>query len=340
MQFIRQTGTAYHSTEINDIKETRYEAFLHYNFTHSANLNLQSSLVYERSTMDVATGFSLISETNNEVNNHSSRTFSYLKPRVNIRYDINDIYQIRVNYERTVSQLSLKDFVPRFNREETRLEETNPELKPEMRDELSLSIEKQWLNTGGSITLTPYFHNISDLLTEVPLTVRSGQGNIESGKEYGLKLATNFGLAALGLENTLISASYTWRDSEMKQPFTGENVPIERLSDNEWNIQLNQNELLPGLSFSLTLKNQSPYQFSRFDFQGGAKKAMTANAFVDYKINSYLKVRLNGENLLSRKSNYQRTRHTDLFTQSEVLRQEQRSYEFTPRFSLTLTGQF
>ena len=340
LQFISQSGVASHSTERNDIEETRYEAFVNYNLAASSGFNIQSSLVFERSTLEVATDYSLVTETDTRAYSQSSRTFSYLKPRVNLRYDIDDVYQLRFNYERTVSQLNLDDFVPEFNRDETLLEETNPGLKPEVRDELSLSVEKQWLATTGSVTLTPYYHRISDLLTEVPLTARSGTGNVDSGTEYGITLDTDFGLEALGMANTRINASYTWRDSRMTHPFTGQRVAIDRLGNNKWNVQLKQSALLPGLSFSLTLTDNGPYRISRFDYQGRQDNEMTANGYLDYQISEQLKLRLSGSHLLGRKTRYHRARHAGLFTENDVWRHEQRSYEREPRYSLTLTGQF
>lgn len=339
LQFISQSNSPYHSTELNDIKETRYEAFSNYNFAISSTLNLQSSLIYERSTIDVKTDLSLITDTLQNAQNDVSRTFSYLKPRLNIRYDLNDIYQMRFNYQRTVSQLDLKSFVPWFDSYENRLEETNPDLKPEVRDKYSVGLEKQWQQTNGSLTLTPYYHKISDLINEVLLTKRSGNGNIDSAKEYGVKLDTHFGLEAIGLNNTLISANYTWRDSEVIHPFTGEKSPIERVSQNEWNIKINQNEILPGLSLSLTLEDKSHYEFYYYDYQGNVDTKMSANAFIDYQVTKNLKVRLKGDNLLHDKYTVNKTRHTELFTQSDFLRQEQRKNERAPRFSITLTGQ-
>lgn len=340
LQFISQSNTPYHSTELNDIQETRYEAFSNYNFAISSTLNLQSSLIYERSTIDVETDLSLITDTLKNAKSDASRTFNYLKPRLNIRYDLDDIYQVRFNYERTVSQLNLKDFVPWFDSFESRLEEANPDLKPEVRDEFSVGFEKQWQQTNGSITFTPYYHKISDLINEVLLAKRSGDGNIDSAKEYGVKLDTNFGLEAFGLNNTLISANYTWRDSEMIHPFTGKKSPIERVSQNEWNVKLSQNEVLPGLSFSLTLDDKSRYEFYYYDYQGNVDTKISANAFIDYQVSKNLKVRLKGDNLLHDKYTVNKTRHAGLFTQSDFLRQEQRANERAPRFSLTLTGQF
>ena len=342
LQDIRQSLPAYHSTEINDIKETRYEAFMHYNFTISTNLNLQSTLIYERSTMDVETNLSIISngDISTSVKDGSSRTFSYLKPRLNIRYDLNDTYQMRFNVERTVSQLYLNDFVPSYNSFEFRLDETNPLLKPEVRDEFLLSIEKQWPKSNGSLTLTSYYHKISDLRTEVLLASLSGDGNIKHGKEKGIKFDSHFDLQAIGLDNTFINASYTWRDSQMIHPFSGQKSAIERMSKNQWNVKLSQNELLPGLSFSVVLAKKSPYQFYYFNYQGRVTLEKTANVFIDYQINQQLKVRLSGDDLLNRRYDVYKRRHSGLFTQNDVLRQEARRNERAPRLSLTLSGQF
>ena len=340
LQFISFDSSPYHSTEINDIEEKRYELFSNYNFAMSPKLNLQASLIYERSTMTVNTDFRLVSDSDEQAQKHTSRTFSYLKPRFNVRYDIDDLHQIRFNYERTASQLNLRDFVPEFNRDETRLEETNPNLKPEVRDKLSFSIEKQWQSTNGSITLTPYYHDISDLIVEVPLSEYSGDGNIDSGKEYGVKLETNFGLDALGLENTLISANYTWRESEMTHPFTGESSDIELLSDNDWQLKINQNEVLPGLSFNLTLSNRSPYRYTRHDFQGTRKNEIKGRGFIEYQISKQLKLRLAAARLFNHKSDFLRTRYEGRFTETDILRYEHRFDRRAPRYILTLSGQF
>lgn len=340
LQFDSQTNAPYLSTEINDIEEKRFETFVHYNFSISSKLNLQASLIHERSTMDVATNFSLISDTNTQASSQSSRTFNYFKPRLNIRYDLDDVYQVRFNLERTASQLNLDDFVPGFNRDEIRLEETNPNLKPEVRDELSFTLEKQWLTSAGSISITPYYHRISDLITEIPLTKHSGAGNIDSAKEYGLTLNTNFDLREIGLENTLISLGHTWRRSQMIHPFTGKSSDIENLSDSDWNLKIDQNEILPGLSLSASISRQSDYYYSRFDYQASSLRDFIGEASLDYKINQHLKIRLLAESLFNRQSEIERVRYPGLFTDNEPSRFEQRTYERTRRYTLTLTGQF
>ena len=340
LQFIDKQDALFHSTELNDIQENRYEVFSHYNYTLSQAANFQASLIYEYAKMDVATDFSLQTDTLEKDSRSSSRKFDYIKPRLNFRYDLNKHIQLRTNLERTVSLLRLNDFVPRFNREEKRLEETNPNLRPEVRDELSVSVERQWQETSGSLTLTPYYHKITDLIVEVPLVSYSGEGNIDSAKEYGLKLETDFGLDVIGLANTIISANYTWRDSSMRNPFTQKESKIARLSDNEWQININQTGLIKNLDWSMTLQDKSTSPFTRYDYTSTLDNKLWAKMEINYKLPSNLKLTLKGDRLLSRKSRNIRTRHDGLFTENAILQYEDRRFERSPRFTLLLSGRF
>ena len=339
VQFISEEG-AYHSNELNDIKETRYEIFSHHNYSLTNDLNLQASLVYERSTMDVTTDFTLKDDGISRVESESSRTFDYLKPRLNLQYDINDSQQLRFNYERTVSQLDLNDFVPRFNRDEVRLEETNPNLKPQVQDEFSLSYEVQWADKTASLKTTPYYNDITDLITEISLLETSGDGNVNKAKEYGVKFDAYSELKELGFKNTLISANLTIRDTEVSDPFTGEQTPIAWKSSSGWDVTINQNEILPNTSFNLRLSKLSPNKHSRFDYQGRTENELVATGFVDYKINKSLKLKFHTQFLLKRKVKQYRERYSGLFTESDFLRYEERQTYRKPRFTLTLSSQF
>ena len=114
--------------ESHKIKETRYEAFISHNFEISSKLNLQTSFNNEWSEISVDSNFAGVPDTA-----PIERSFSYPKPRINLRYDLSKTDQLRFNIERTVSQLFLGNFVPNYNSEEQRLELTNPELRPEKR---------------------------------------------------------------------------------------------------------------------------------------------------------------------------------------------------------------
>ncbi|GLR72104.1 TonB-dependent receptor plug domain-containing protein [Agaribacter marinus] len=340
VQFEALSGDVYHSTEETNIEEQRYEIFISHNVAISEFLNVQSSLVYENSALKVATQFQLQTDELLTSNDASSRSFAYLKPRLNLRYDLDAQHQLRFNYQRTVSQLNLDDFVPQFNRDEARLEETNPDLKPEMRDEFSMSWQAQWQATKNSITLSPYYHKITDLITEIPLINYSGDGNVDEAKEYGLKLNGHLSLDMLGIEDTIVTASYTIKTSDVLDPFTNEHTKFNGFSNHDWRLKINQNELIQDLSFTLTLAKRSPYTAARYDYKQTLTSNMTVNGFIDYQINKQLKLRLQGDYLLNREYQYERERFNGLSSASAFLRDEQRRYHWESRFSITLSGQF
>ncbi|RYV02117.1 hypothetical protein SOPP22_11150 [Shewanella sp. OPT22] len=339
LQFISEGG-AYHSTELNDIKETRYEVFSHHTYALASDLNLQASLVYERSTMDVNTDFTLVDDGTNQIKDRSSRTFDYWKPRLNLQYDLTDSQQLRFNYERTVSQLDLNDFVPEFNRDEVRLEETNPNLKPQVQDEFSVSYEVQWADKTASLKTTPYYYDITDLITEVPLAIRAGEGNVDKAKEYGVMFEAYSELKEFGFENTLISTNLTLRDSEVVDPFTGNDSSMVWKSSSRWDLTVNQNEILPNTSLNFTLIKRTPNRFSRFDYLGKFENELTGEGFIDYQINKNFKLRFNTQFIFKRKYKEFRQRYSGLFTNSGFLRYEQRKVHRKPRYTLTLSGQF
>jgi hypothetical protein len=138
----------------------------------------------------------------------------------------------------------------------------------------------------------------------------------------------------------MISASYTWRDSNMRDPFTGLDNKIARLSDNEWQIKINQTGPIENLDWSMTLQDRGTSPFTRFDYNSTLEYKLWASMELNYKLPSNLKLTLKGDRLLSRKTRNIRTRHSGLFTENGISQYEDRRFERSPRFTLLLSGQF
>lgn len=81
------------------VEEVRYEPFLVHNWQVNPKLSVESSLVWETSEL-TQTG---------EVFNQ--RDFQFVKPKVDIRYDVTSRFQLRTVLEKGVRQLSFSDFV-------------------------------------------------------------------------------------------------------------------------------------------------------------------------------------------------------------------------------------
>ena len=224
----------------NDVQEVRYEAFASHNYAFSSNVSLQSSLNAE---------WSKITQINNLItaNNEFSRKFFYLKPRVNLRYDINEQNQIRVTAERKISQLNFGDFGNSFDAEDNEVDAGNAELKPEDRWEFSVAYENRFADDQGSISIKGFYNKIRDHIAKVPkpdlvinptgnpqFATESLPGNIGNAKDYGVEVNGNIRLKAMGLPNAILSGKYIYRETEAFDPFLQVNRPIIYKQKHEW----------------------------------------------------------------------------------------------------------
>ena len=329
------------STDSHDIKERRVEAFITHNFAISDKINLQSSLNNEWSTIKVTSHFANVTTPAT-----IERSFSYPKPRVNLRYDYSDKDQFRVNLERSVSQLYLGDFVPNYNEEEKRIELTNSQLRPEKRWKLATTYQRQFEQDRGSISATLYYHRIEDYLTEIPfydaqsVLAGSGRGNVDDASEYGIKLDGSLRLSAIGLDDTIISGDYTYRDGDTINPFTKRSKYLNFQVQNFWSATLKHDEVDLGFAFGVTLRRQSAERYNRYDYQARYTSGINGEAFMEYKINSTLKLRFDVENMLQSKGHRTTVRHEGLYTQTPISRYEDRRTVRSRRYSLSLKGQF
>ena len=342
-QLTRQSS----NPESHDIKETRYEAFLSHNFKISSDLNLQSSLNSEWSKISVDSHFFGAPDLA-----PVERSFNYLKPRFNLRYDLTKKNQLRFNIERTVSQLRLGNFVPDYNREEARIELTNPDLRPEKRWELSATYEHQFAEDVGNIAATLYYHAIDDHLTEIPFysqekgqeknIISSGLGNIDSAKEYGVKLESSLRLSALGLENTVLNGNVTYRNSSVINPFTQKRQLINNLVTAYWNISLKHDETDLGLAFGARIGTQTAENYNRFDYMARYENRINGSAYIEYKLTKNLKIRIDGYSLLRGKGLRTTTRYNGLFTDpnAKIKWLETRHTKRNTKFVIMLKGQF
>ena len=122
------------------VEEDRFELFVTHSLLLTEKINLQSALTEEYSK--------IFQDREGQTND---RSFRYLKPRVELRYDISRSDQFRFLVERTVSQLNLNEFVASRNIDDELINFGNPNLEPESIYGYSMSYERRFANDGGSV---------------------------------------------------------------------------------------------------------------------------------------------------------------------------------------------
>lgn len=200
----------------SSVEELRSEMFAAHNWQINPKMSLESSMIVENSTI----------EQSGDIGN--KRDFSFIKPKIDYRFDINPSLQLRAGIEKEVSQLSFSDFSTSVDGsdEDQNTQAGNPGIAQEQSWRYELNLELRLPNDTGVINSQFYYRDIEDVIDRIdvspsPEQLQSARGNIGDGKRYGLNLDISTRLTMLGLPNALLTTGIGLRDSEVIDPFLG-----------------------------------------------------------------------------------------------------------------------
>ncbi|NKB32113.1 MAG: TonB-dependent receptor plug domain-containing protein [Pseudomonadales bacterium] len=196
------------------VEEIRYEYFLVHNWQIDDRSSLESTLIYETST---------ITQTGDVLN---ERDFDFVRPKLDYRYNFSQSVQFRATVEKLVSQLSFSDFMASSDNDDDdqNTQAGNPEIVQEQHWEYSLNLEYRLPNSIGVINSELYYRDYEDVIDRVdvstgPDDLRSARGNIGDAYRYGLNLDASSRLGYIGLPSALLSVGFSVQDSEVTDPF-------------------------------------------------------------------------------------------------------------------------
>ncbi len=267
------------------VEEDRYEFFITHSIQLSDQISLQSALTQEISTI-----------FQNRDGQKNERDFDFLKPRVELRYDLTPSDQVRLLAERTVSQLNLNDFVASRNVEDDTINFGNPDLRPESTWAYSVGYEHRFANDGGAIEVKLTHEDISHHIDKILIgTDDSGTGNIGDASKMMLdtNISTRFGF--IGFPAAVMTFTYRYEESDTIDPFTG----LERLTRFStpyyFNIDFRHDVENTNWSYGFDAHRRSArirqdvslYEFTDFEIH-------VNSAWVEYNFNPNLKVRFEG----------------------------------------------
>lgn len=209
------------------VEETRYEAFSTHFWTISERTVLESALNVEWST---------IKQDGEDIK--LERSFEFLKPRFDFRYDITDQNQFRARLERTVSQLDFSNFVVEFDRDDDLIFGGNPNLVPQKAWSTRLTYEHRIGNDRGVLTGIVFYDAIEDHIDRIEvLPGLSAPGNIGDARAYGVELRSSLRLEPIGINGAVIDAVYVYQRTRATDPFTGQKRRISFEPNHDVEVQ-------------------------------------------------------------------------------------------------------
>ena len=200
------------------VEEVRYEPFLIHNWNFSSRMSLESTLLYEQSEITQS----------GDVSN--KRDFDFVKPKVDLRYDLTPTIQLRGSIEKIVQQLRFSDFVADTdsNDEDSNIAAGNSELRQEWYWSYNFNAEYRLPNDVGVIDGQIFYHDHRDRIERLDVSISednllSANGNIGDGKMYGIRLNSSIRMNMFDMPNLLVSTSLSLAGSEIRDPLTGQN---------------------------------------------------------------------------------------------------------------------
>jgi outer membrane receptor for ferrienterochelin and colicin len=231
------------------VEEMRYEGFAVHNWTLNDKMSLESTLLYEASTIEQSGTAK------------RSRDFGFLRPKVDYRYDLNPSVQLRATAERAISQLSFASFTATTNNSDPSKDTFagNPDLGQEKEMRYELGMQYRLPNDGGVINSRLFYRNIDDVIGQInvsndPANPQSATGNLGKGKRYGLFIDASTRLAFLGMPDALVTSAVNIFDSSVYDPILG----TDRRFNRRGNIELGYNQDIPelGLNYGFTFRQE------------------------------------------------------------------------------------
>jgi len=197
------------------IREDRAEVFANYSFSLS-NLRARLGLAAEYSEFD---------QQGSDVS--QSRTLNYVKPSVDLSYDGANDRRYFLTFKRDVSQLQFDDFIASIDPVDREIRAGNPDLLPETSWNLEAGSEHRFGEDTGLLKLRLFHRWVEDVYDLIPLDDDDSQpGNLPDGRHWGINLVLGLRFQGLGLPGAVLNGFYTWQDSEVTDPFTGESRPF------------------------------------------------------------------------------------------------------------------
>lgn len=285
-----EPGAAY------SIEETRFDPYALVR-GETGNLRWEAGVRYETTELSVR-------DENGTIDN----SFSFVLPSAHLLYSLTEDDRFRASVARTVRRPNFDALAPALLEEEPTEDNDfvgNPDLDAENAWGFDVSYERR-LGRQGVAGVNFFYRDVKDRieLTSTGVVSSSGDGfvftpdNIGDGKVWGVEFDLSTPLTFAGLEHTGVFMNYSWLDSEVTDPVTGEKRRFNDQAEFVFNAGFIQDLPSYDASFGASYRKQGG-QFNRvFGETVSTTYGADLEVFIEKRFGENFVLRLTGSNLL------------------------------------------
>lgn len=267
------------SNAVSTVEETRYEPFFIHNWTINSRTSLETTLLYEYSEI----------EQWGDVN--KKRDFDFVKPKVDLRYDLTPSIQLRGVIEKRVNQLSFADFVAATDSEDedSNTLAGNANLRQEWLWDYNFNVEYRLPNDAGVVDGNVFYHQHHDHIERIDVSpsednLQSANGNIGDGWVKGARLNASVRMGMINLPNLLVTSNLSVVDSEITDPFLGIKRRFAQMGRGRWTLSFRHDLPQWNLNWGASWSNRfdgNQYTYDIDDYYTTLGEP-TTNLFAEY----------------------------------------------------------
>jgi len=180
-------------------------------------------------------------EQKGDVNN--KRDFDFIKPKVDLRFDITPTLQVSGSIQKSVQQLRFNDFVAASDDsdEDSNTFAGNANLRQSWYWAYEFKTEYRLANDAGVIDANVFYHDHRDVIERFDVStsednLQSANGNIGDGTMYGLRINASIRMHMIDMPNLLVTSNWRIQDSKIADPFTGIDRRFVHFGRGQWSL--------------------------------------------------------------------------------------------------------
>ncbi|WP_438994569.1 TonB-dependent receptor plug domain-containing protein [Pseudemcibacter sp.] len=353
-----------------EIQENRYEIFANHTYNFSQKLVLQSSLITEISNIVAENLF-----PDGSLIDRRDTSFTYFKPRANLRYDVTGSDQLRATVEKKVSQLEFQNFVTRYDQRIEQFQFGNTQIRPEQVWEFLLAYEHRFPNDGGSFEIEGFYRDFTDKIERIDFTQYydfgfnplnnfnefaaispdaalrefvddngegfvSKSGNIDKGSSFGANVKASVRFGFIGVPNAVLSANYTFEKSNIIDQFTFLDRRFVRNSIHRVSVDYRHDITDIGLAYGARARFTSDAATNDINFYWPFSPQAFVGLFVEYNILPTVKLRIDAKQLTGRRGVSTQFLYNDHIGLNDLRNRIERDTSVPRELEVSISGTF